>query len=77
MKMSLTESVPETSTRAITLPFFELQTPEFARKLVWTVRINYIITKLHNFSLHKYAKNENVRIPTTQLLCNFIGAHIF
>ena len=26
---------------AITQPFFELQTPDFARKFVWTVATNY------------------------------------
>ena len=31
---------------AITQPFFELQTPDFAWKFVWIVQINYKSTKV-------------------------------
>merc|ERR1712148_90900 len=40
---------------AITRPFFELQTPDFAWKFVWTVPTNYekkfVITYIHNYAI--------------------------
>ena len=46
---------------AITQPFFELQTPDFAWKFVWTVptnyekkNCNYIITYIRNYVITKF-----------------------
>ena len=39
---------------AITQPFFELQTPDFAWKFVWIVQINYKSTK----SIKKYIRTK-------------------
>ena len=43
---------------AITQPFFELQTPDFAWKFVWTVPTNYekkiVITYIRNYVITKF-----------------------
>ena len=43
---------------AITRPFFELQTPDFAWKFVWTVPTNYekkiVITYIRNYVITKF-----------------------
>ena len=41
---------------AITQPFFELQTPDFAWKFVWIVQINYKSTKSTKKVQNKYKK---------------------
>merc|ERR1712173_524203 len=43
---------------AITQPFFELQTPDFAWKFVWIVQINYKSTKSTK-KVHKYKSTHN------------------
>ena len=49
---------------AITQPFFELQTPDFAWKFVWIVQINYKSTKVQKVQkkykkVHKYKSTHN------------------
>ena len=50
--------------RAITQPFFELQTPDFAWKFVWIVQIKYKSTKSTKSTkkykkVHKYKSTHN------------------
>ena len=48
----------------ITQPFFELQTPDFAWKFIWTVEPNYKSTKstkVQNRKVQKYKKANNAK----------------
>ena len=49
---------------AITQPFFELQTPDFAWKFVWIVQINYKSTKVQK--LQKYKKYKSTKRPKNE-----------
>ena len=46
----------------ITQPFFELQTPDFAWKLIWTVQPNDKVQKYKKYKNSKNAKNDFKKI---------------
>ena len=45
----------------ITQPFFELQTPDFAWKFIWTVEPNDKVQKVQKYKNAKNAKNANMQ----------------
>ena len=55
---------------AITQPFFELQTPDFAWEFVWIVEINYKSTKVQKVQkkYKKYKKSTKKYISTKVLI---------
>ena len=67
---------------AITQPFFELQTPDFAWKFVWIVQINYKSTKVQKVQkkykkVHKYKSTHNSVIfrATDSRFCMEVHMH--
>ena len=67
---------------AITRPFFELQTPDFAWKFVWIVQINYKSTKVQKVQkkykkVHKYKSTHNSVIfrATDSRFCMEVHMH--
>merc|ERR1711984_76847 len=53
----------------ITQPFFELQTPDFARKFIWTVQPNDKVEKVQKVQkVHKYknTKQKSTKIQKMQ-----------
>ena len=60
---------------AITQPFFELQTPDFALKFVWTVPTNYefFFHNLSGQSIRSSMQNlESVAQKMAELLHNYV-----
>ena len=46
----------------ITLPFFELQTPDFAWKFIWTIQPNYKIQKIQKYKTEKYKNAKTKKV---------------
>ena len=47
------QKVQKSTKVLITQPFFELQTPDFAWKFIWTVQPNDKVQKVQKFKKHK------------------------
>merc|ERR1711984_29872 len=50
----------------ITQPFFELQTPDFAGKFIWTVEPNDKVQKYKKYKSTKIQKYINIKVQSTK-----------